>query len=46
MKILVLNGSPKGTRSNSMRLTEAFLEGLQEAAPSAEVEICLFIAGK
>lgn len=40
MNILVLNGSPKGTRSNSMRLTEAFLEGLQEAAPSAEVEIC------
>lgn len=28
MKILVLNGSPKGERSNSLRLTKAFLEGL------------------
>ncbi|MBQ8928357.1 MAG: flavodoxin family protein [Oscillospiraceae bacterium] len=28
MNILVLNGSPKGERSNTMQLTHAFLEGL------------------
>lgn len=28
MKILVLNGSPRGERSNTMKVTEAFLEGL------------------
>lgn len=28
MNILVLNGSPKGTRSNSLRLTDAFIKGL------------------
>ncbi|MDR2211371.1 MAG: NAD(P)H-dependent oxidoreductase, partial [Spirochaetaceae bacterium] len=28
MKILVLNGSPKGERSNSLQLTRAFLEGM------------------
>ena len=27
MKVIVINGSPKGERSNSMRLTRAFLEG-------------------
>ncbi|MDE5768871.1 MAG: NAD(P)H-dependent oxidoreductase [Oscillospiraceae bacterium] len=27
MNILVLNGSPKGERSNTMKLTRAFLEG-------------------
>jgi len=27
MNVLVLNGSPKGNESNTMRLTEAFLEG-------------------
>lgn len=29
MKILVINGSPKGKRSNSYQLTQAFLEGLR-----------------
>ena len=28
MKILVLNGSPKGERSNTMELTKAFCEGI------------------
>ena len=28
MNILVLNGSPKGGRSNTMKLTNAFLEGV------------------
>lgn len=27
MNVLVLNGSPKGERSNTMRLTRAFLDG-------------------
>lgn len=30
MKVLVLNGSPRMERSNSLRLTHAFLEGLGE----------------
>ncbi len=35
MNILVINGSPKGTASNTYRLTEAFLNGLKvEAAQS------------
>ena len=29
MKVLVINGSPKGTQSNTMVLTRAFIEGLQ-----------------
>jgi len=28
MKILVINGSPKGDASNSLKLTKAFLEGM------------------
>ena len=31
MKILVLNGSPKRDRSDTMHITRAFLEGLREA---------------
>lgn len=29
MKVLVLNGSPRGERSNTMQLTNAFLKGMQ-----------------
>ena len=31
MKILVLNGSPKGEKSNTLQLTRAFCEGLEDA---------------
>ena len=38
MKILVLNGSPKKEQSDTMHITRAFLEGMNEAAPQ-EVSI-------
>ncbi len=36
MKILVINGSPKGERSNTYRLTQAFLEGMGESGEALE----------
>ena len=32
MKILILNGSPKGENSDTMHITRAFIEGMKEAA--------------
>lgn len=42
MNILVINGSPKGKRSNSLRLTDAFLKGLTSAYESRgeAAEVC------
>ena len=37
MKVLVINGSPRMSKSNSLRLTNAFIEGLKETA-DIEVE--------
>lgn len=38
MKVLVLNGSPRGERSNTMQLTNAFLKGMQRGR-DCEVEM-------
>lgn len=37
MKILAINGSPKGARSNTYRITTAFLSGLNRAAADNEI---------
>lgn len=45
MKILAINGSPKGKRSNTWRLTSAFLEGItvkEESSGSSPTEIETF----
>lgn len=38
MKVLVINGSPKGKGSNSYKLTKAFLEGMELGVGSMEGE--------
>lgn len=39
MKALVLNGSPRGERSNTLQLAKAFLEGFSGVVPDTEAEI-------
>lgn len=39
MKTLVINGSPKGSRSNTYQLTTAFLAGMREGAREADEDI-------
>lgn len=41
MNILILNGSPKGEGSITMRLTQKFLEGVREAKPDCLMETIL-----
>lgn len=38
MNILVINGSPKGGKSNTYRLTTAFLEGIKQECPDISVK--------
>ncbi len=38
MNILVINGSPKGERSNTRQLTSAFLEGVRESGKTIETQ--------
>lgn len=38
MKVLVINGSPKGEGSNTYWLTQAFLQGLREGGETLELE--------
>lgn len=33
MKILILNGSPKGERSDTLHITRAFLDGMRAVVP-------------
>ncbi len=39
MKLLVLNGSPKGERSNTLQLARAFCRGMEEACPAQTEEL-------
>ncbi|MDE7265856.1 MAG: NAD(P)H-dependent oxidoreductase [Lachnospiraceae bacterium] len=36
MKVLVINGSPKGKESNTYKLTKAFLEGMEQGADTSD----------
>ena len=39
MNILIINGSPRGRRSNSLRLANSFVEGVKEALANKEEEV-------
>lgn len=38
MKILIINGSPKGERSNTRQLTAAFLDGMRKSGENIETQ--------
>lgn len=40
MNILVINGSPKGEKSNTYQLTNAFLNGIRQEAKEAQIREC------
>ena len=39
MKVLLINGSPKGNGSNSLRLAKSFIEGFCEASENKDVSV-------
>ena len=39
MKILLINGSPKGKRSNSLKLAYSFIKGLENGCTSNKEEL-------
>lgn len=39
MKILLINGSPKGTKSNTYRLSKAFIDGIGDVSPTEIEEV-------
>ena len=39
MKILLINGSPKGKRSNSLKLAYSFIEGFKNGCTDDEAEV-------
>ena len=41
MKILLINGSPKGKRSNSLKLAYSFIEGFKNGCTDAEDSISI-----
>lgn len=42
MKILLLNGSMRGDSSSSLKVAKAFIKGIEEACPEAQItEVCL-----
>ena len=43
MNILVINGSPRMERSNSLRMTRAFLEGLAKTCDTQVEELTVMI---
>lgn len=38
MHVLIINGSPKGDKSNSLRLTHAFIEGLKKENETKQIQ--------
>ena len=41
MNILLINGSPKGKRSNSLKLANSFIEGFKEGYKSKNEDISI-----